>query len=220
MLPVGAELRLRQGERFVSRGGYKLETALEHFGLDVSGWTVLDVGASTGGFTDCLLQRGAAKVYAVDVGYGQLHWRLRKDGRVVALERVNMRHASRDLLPEQVDLATIDCSFISLRMILPPAATFLRPGGYVLALVKPQFEVPRGRTEKGVVRSPELQLEAVHGVVRFARDSLGLVGLGEVAAGVKGPRGNQEYLALLRKPVEADPGESSPDRGPDREASR
>lgn len=192
-------LELKEAERFVSRGGYKLLTALEHFGLDVTGMTALDAGASTGGFTDCLLQFGASRVYAVDVGHGQLHWKLVTDPRVVNLERVNLRHAAPDLLPEKVDLVVADCSFISLRLILPPCMQFLKEGGQILALVKPQFELGPEHAVKGVVRSGELQLQAVAQVQEFARDELGLTPLGVVAAGIKGPKGNQEYLLHLRR---------------------
>ncbi len=198
-IPRTARLELKEAERFVSRGGYKLLTALEHFGLDVTGMTALDAGASTGGFTDCLLQFGAARVYAVDVGHGQLHWKLTQDPRVVNLERVNLRHAPPDLLPESVDLVVADCSFISLRLILPPCMQFLKEGGHVLALVKPQFELGPEHAVKGVVRSEELQLRAVAQVQDFARDELGLTPLGVVAAGIKGPKGNQEYLLHLRR---------------------
>ena len=192
-------LELKEAERFVSRGGYKLLTALEHFGLDVTGMTALDAGASTGGFTDCLLQFGVSRVYAVDVGHGQLHWKLVTDPRVVNLERVNLRHAAPDLLPEKVDLVVADCSFISLRLILPPCLQFLKEGGQILALVKPQFELGPEHAVKGVVRSEELQLQAVAQVQDFARDELGLTPLGVVAAGIKGPKGNQEYLLHLRR---------------------
>jgi 23S rRNA (cytidine1920-2'-O)/16S rRNA (cytidine1409-2'-O)-methyltransferase len=198
-VPRSACLEVRESERFVSRGGYKLLTALEHFGLDVIGMTALDAGASTGGFTDCLLQFGAARVYAVDVGHGQLHWKLVQDDRVVNLERVNLRHAAPDLLPEQVDLVVADCSFISLRLILLPCLQFLKDGGHVLALVKPQFELGPEHAVKGVVRSEELQLRAVAEVQEFARDALGLTVLGVVPAGIKGPKGNQEYLLHLRR---------------------
>lgn len=194
-----AAFELKESERFVSRGGYKLLTALEHFGLDVGGMVALDAGASTGGFTDCLLQFGAARVYAVDVGHGQLHWKLVSDPRVVNLERVNLRHATPDLLPEQVDLVVADCSFISLRLILPPCLQFLKDAGQVLALVKPQFELGREHAVKGVVRSEEMQLKAVADIQDFAREELGLTPLGVVAAGIKGPKGNQEYLLHLKR---------------------
>ncbi|NLW81804.1 MAG: TlyA family RNA methyltransferase [Desulfovibrionales bacterium] len=196
-IPRTACLELKDLERFVSRGGYKLLTALEHFGLDVTGMVALDAGASTGGFTDCLLQFGAARVYAVDVGHGQLHWKLAQDPRVVNMERVNLRHAAPDLLPEKVDLVVADCSFISLRLILPPCLQFLKSDGQLLALVKPQFELGPEHAVKGVVRSEELQLAAVAQVQEFARSELGLHPLGVVAAGIKGPKGNQEYLLRL-----------------------
>jgi 23S rRNA (cytidine1920-2'-O)/16S rRNA (cytidine1409-2'-O)-methyltransferase len=199
-LPEDARLAVRQGERYVSRGGLKLETALEHFRLDVSGLVCLDAGASTGGFTDCLLQHGAARVYAVDVGRGQLDWRLRNDPRVVSMEKVNLREAGPDLLPEQVDLVTADVSFISLTMVLPACVALLRPGGRVVALVKPQFELGKGRTHKGVVRSEADRQEAVDKVVGFCARELGLDHEGTVPAKITGPSGNQEYLALFRKP--------------------
>lgn len=199
MVPRTARLEVKESERFVSRGGYKLLTALEHFGLDVTGLVALDAGASTGGFTDCLLQFGAARVYAVDVGHGQLHWKLVQDPRVVNLDGVNLRHATEDLLPEQVDLVVADCSFISLRLILPPCLRFLKDGGQILALVKPQFELGPEHAVKGVVRSEEMQLAAVAQVRDFARDELGLTPLGFVPAGIRGPKGNQEYLLHLRR---------------------
>jgi 23S rRNA (cytidine1920-2'-O)/16S rRNA (cytidine1409-2'-O)-methyltransferase len=199
-IPAESRLRLKDRERYVSRGGYKLETALNHFNLHVRGWVALDVGASTGGFTDCLLQWGAERVYAVDVGYGQLHWSLRNHPGVINLERVNMRHAQPDLLPEPVDVAVVDCSFISLRRILPPVVQFLRPAGLIITLVKPQFEVERGQAAKGVVRSRAHQEEAIQQVVGFARMELGLEHLGWVASAVQGPKGNQEYLACFRLP--------------------
>lgn len=187
------------GERFVSRGGYKLLTALEHFSLDVTGLVALDAGASTGGFTDCLLQHGAARVYAVDVGRRQLHERLRDDPRVVSLEGVNLRLAPVSLIPEQVDLVVADVSFISLTLVLEPCMRWLKPGGLAAALIKPQFEVGPGGTDKGVVRDESLRKRAVDKVLDFARDSLGLFLLGVVPSAVKGPKGNQEYMALWRK---------------------
>ena len=193
------EFVLRGGDRFASRGGYKLLTAIEHFQLDVSGLTALDAGASTGGFTDCLLQFGARHVYAVDVGHGQLDWKLRNDPRVSNMEGINLRHAPADMLPEPVDLIVADCSFISLAMILPPCLQFLKPGGLLVALVKPQFEVARDQTDRGVVRSEELQLAAVNKVLAHATETLGLTWLGTVPAAVKGPKGNQEYLIYLKK---------------------
>lgn len=197
MLPASAVLSLAQPERFVSRGAYKLLSALEHFQLAITGLTALDVGASTGGFTDCLLQHGAARVYAVDVGKSQLHEKLRADPRVVSLEGVNFRLAGPDLLPERVDLAVVDVSFISLTKVLPAVRQFLKPGACIVALVKPQFELGPGQTDKGVVRDESLRQLAVQLVEGAARE-LGLTPSGLVPAGVKGPKGNQEYLLLLR----------------------
>ncbi len=198
LVPGDAALHLVQQERYVSRGGIKLQTGLEAFELEVKGWVALDVGASTGGFTDCLLQMGARRVYAVDVGYGQLHWKLRQDPRVVNLERINIRHATADLLPELVDLTVADCSFISLRKVLPVCASFTRQGGLILALIKPQFELDRGATDRGVVRSKQMQQEAVDRVLAWARQSTALAELGVVPSRITGPKGNQEYLALWR----------------------
>ncbi len=184
-------------ERFVSRGGYKLLTALRHFNIEIKDKIALDVGASTGGFTDCLLQLGARKVYAVDVGYGQLHWKLRNDPRVVNLERVNMRYAPSDLLPEYVDLVVVDCSFISLEKIIPSCVLFLRSNGYMICLIKPQFELSRKETERGIVRLKELQDKAVQKIIDYAQKELGLQNIGVVQSEIKGPKGNQEYLALF-----------------------
>ena len=200
--PFPADTRMeKQGEsRFVSRGGYKLLTALERFSLDLGGAVALDAGASTGGFTDCLLQHGVSRVYAVDVGYGQLDWKLRQDPRVVVMERVNLRTASADLIPEPVDLVVIDCSFISLKLILPPCLQFLRPGGEIIALVKPQFEVQAGQTDHGVVASRHTQERVVASITEFAASQLGLIPLGSIPAMIKGPKGNQEYLVHFKHP--------------------
>ncbi|MEW5772215.1 MAG: TlyA family RNA methyltransferase [Thermodesulfobacteriota bacterium] len=200
-LPPDAVLRVAEPERYVSRGGRKLETALEHFSLDVTGFVCLDAGASTGGFTDCLLQHGAARVYAADVGKGQLDAKLRADARVVCLEEVNLRHAPADLIPEPVDLVTADLSFISLTKVLPALVQFLKPGGRLVALVKPQFELGPGAGDKGVVRDPALQQQAVAIVTNFCRDELGLSSLGAAPAKIKGPKGNQEYLAAFVRPA-------------------
>lgn len=185
-------------ERFVSRGGYKLLTAIERFSLDLSGCVALDAGASTGGFTDCLLQHGAARVYAVDVGRNQLHERLRADPRVISLEGVNLRHAPDVLIPEAVDVLTADLSFISLSLVLAPCLRWLKPGGLAAALVKPQFEVGPGGTRKGVVRDEALREAAVDGILAHAREELGLELVGVTPAAVKGPKGNQEYMAVWR----------------------
>ncbi|MCF8085906.1 MAG: TlyA family RNA methyltransferase [Desulfohalobiaceae bacterium] len=200
LLPATTRFTVRERQRFVSRGGDKLESAVSHFQLGLEDGICLDVGASTGGFTDCLLQHGARRVYATDVGRGLLDQRLRNDPRVVVLEGVNFRYAPRDLLPEKVDLAVADCSFISLRSILPRIPAFLNPGGRILVLVKPQFELERSRVGKGVVRSTELQQEAVDGLARYAGQELGLMCLGSFPSGTKGPKGNQEHFLLLGSP--------------------
>lgn len=194
-LDEDTELGLREQERFVSRGAYKLLTALEEFCIDPTGMTCLDAGASTGGFTDCLLQSGARRVYAVDVGRAQLHERLRCDERVVSLEGVNLRHADDSLIPETVDLVTADVSFISLTKILPPCLRFLAPGGQVVALIKPQFELGPGDNVRGVVRDETLRLRAVEEVTRFCREELKLERRGLAPSRILGPKGNQEYLA-------------------------
>lgn len=190
------------GERYVSRGGGKLETALETFELELAGVVALDAGASTGGFTDCLLQHGAAKVYAVDVGTAQLHEKLRADPRVVSMENVNLRHAEADLLPEPVDVVVADVSFISLTLVLPTCLKFLKPDGRVIALIKPQFELSPDKVGRGgVVREDAFRQEAIDKVVTFARESLGLTAKGIVPSKVKGPKGNQEYLVLFVRGV-------------------
>jgi 23S rRNA (cytidine1920-2'-O)/16S rRNA (cytidine1409-2'-O)-methyltransferase len=182
---------------FVSRGGMKLAAALDAFGIDPSGLVVVDIGASTGGFTDCLLRRGARRVYAVDVGRGLLHWRLRQDPRVVVMER---RHAAR-LGPadfaEPVDLATIDVSFISLLKVLPAAAGVVRRGGPIVALVKPQFEAGPKSAPKGVVRDPRVHAQVLRGVIAGAR-ALGLAPQAVAPSPLPGPRGNREFFVLLR----------------------
>lgn len=188
-----------EAERFVSRGAYKLLTAIEEFGIDPTDKVCLDAGASTGGFTDCLLQHGAKRVYAVDVGYGQLHERLRTDERVVNIERTNLRHAKPDLIPEPVNMVVSDVSFISLTKILPACMQFLAKSGEIVTLIKPQFEVGPGQTDKGVVRDEKLRQETVDRIVRFCETDLGLTTVGVVPSKLKGPKGNQEYLAYLKK---------------------
>jgi len=186
--------------RFVSRGGEKLDGAFEDLGLSAEGAVALDVGASTGGFTDCLLRRGAARVYAVDVGRGLLDASLRNDPRVVVIEGVNFRHAPPDLIPERVSLAVVDVSFISLRHILPPLRAFLAPGAHVAALVKPQFEAGRDRVGKrGVVRDDAVRQEVVRAVREFAA-AQGFVPEGEAESRLPGPGGNREVFLLLRWP--------------------
>ena len=185
---------------FVSRGGEKLAGALQDLGVSVPGSVAIDVGASTGGFTDCLLQRGASQVYAVDVGESLLDDSLRRDPRVVVRERVNFRYATPDLIPRKVSLATVDVSFISLRHILPPLRAFLLPGACVLALVKPQFELGKGLVGKGgVVRNEEERRRAVCDVGEFAR-AAGFSVVGEAESRVKGPKGNREVFLLLEWP--------------------
>jgi 23S rRNA (cytidine1920-2'-O)/16S rRNA (cytidine1409-2'-O)-methyltransferase len=186
------------GLPYVSRGGLKLEKALEAFNLDVKEKVVMDVGASTGGFTDCLLKKGAKRVYAVDVGYGQLAWRLRQDPRVVNLERTHILKLSSSHLPEAVDLVTIDVSFISLTRVLPKTLEFLKPVGEILALIKPQFEVGRNGVGKGgIVRDLTKRQEAVEQIRDFA-DGLNLKCAGSFESPVRGQDGNVEYFLLLQ----------------------
>ena len=194
---VDAALTLESKPPFVSRGGEKLEGALERFGLDVEGAVVADVGASTGGFTDCLLQRGASRVYAIDVGYGQLHWKMRNDPRVVVMERTNARYL--ESLPEPVDVITADVSFISLRLILPAALGWLKRDGQVVALIKPQFEAGPEHVEKGgVVRDPGVHRRVLTEVLEAAADlGLGLCGL--MPSPLRGPAGNVEFLAWWKR---------------------
>jgi 23S rRNA (cytidine1920-2'-O)/16S rRNA (cytidine1409-2'-O)-methyltransferase len=197
---TGAGLRVDSPEApFVSRGGVKLNAALDALAVPVAGAVVLDVGASTGGFTDCVLQRGARHVIAVDVGYGQMAWSLRCDSRVTVLERTNIRHLAAAALPEVPSLAVIDTSFISLRLVLPKVTELIAMGGYVVALVKPQFEVGRGRVGKGgVVRDPVLQDAAVQAVRSYALE-VGLECVGRCESPILGPRGNREFFLALRK---------------------
>ena len=192
-----ASLAVRAPLPYVSRGGLKLAAALDDFALDVAGLTAMDVGASTGGFTDCLLQRGAAKVYAIDVGYGQLAWKLRSDPRVVVLDRTNVRHLQE--LPGGVlaDLAVIDASFISLQLVLPPALRLLRPGGQVVALIKPQFEAGKGEVGKGgVVRDRRTHRRVLQETAASAQ-ALGLRVAGLTVSPAPGPAGNVEFLIWL-----------------------
>ncbi len=193
------ELALKEQDQFVSRGAHKLLTALDEYALDVTGFTCLDAGASTGGFTDCLLQSGAKKVYAVDVGRAQLHEKLRQDQRVINLEGVNLRHADQSLIPELVDLVVADVSFISLTKILPPCISFLKKDGQIITLIKPQFELGPGDNVKGVVKDEDKRQQAVDKVTTFCSDELGLVLRGVVPSKIKGPKGNQEYLAWFTR---------------------
>jgi 23S rRNA (cytidine1920-2'-O)/16S rRNA (cytidine1409-2'-O)-methyltransferase len=198
------QLTLAVPERFVSRGGFKLEHALNHFKLDVGGLTAIDLGASTGGFTDCLLQRGAAKVHAVDVGRGQLAWKLRHDPRVVVMEKTNARELTPAKFPPPfvpADLVVIDCSFISLRRILPPAVALLRPCGRIVALIKPQFEAGKAEADRGagVIRDPVIHQRVLGELNQFiaAREGLRWVGITE--SPMLGPAGNKEFLVLIER---------------------
>jgi len=197
-------LTLESGDKYVSRGGHKLEHALNHFHLDVTGMTALDLGASTGGFTDCLLQHGAAKVFAVDVGRGQLAWKLRQDRRVVVMEKTNARHLNAVQFPKPfipADLAVIDCSFISLRNILPAAIALLRPNGKIVALIKPQFEAGKAEADKGrgVISDPSVHERVLDELRDFVRAQPGLRWQGVVESPLLGPAGNKEFLALIEK---------------------
>ena len=195
LFPIDTQFALLTPERFVGRGAYKLLTVLEENKLDVHDFICLDAGASTGGFTDCLLQLGAAKVYAVDVGHNQLHEKLRHDPRVINLEGVNLRTAEPNLLPELVDLIVADVSFISLTLILPPCMTWLKPMGHVIVLIKPQFELGPGETIKGIVRDEEARQKAVDKITSFADLELNLTLKTIIPSAIKGNKGNQEYLA-------------------------
>ena len=198
------ELTIAEQEKFVSRGGHKLEHGLNFFGLNVSGLTAIDLGASTGGFTDCLLQRGASKVFAIDVGHGQLAWKLRQDSRVVVMEKTNARFLTpanfpRDSVP--VPLIVADCSFISLRKILPPAIALLSSGGKILALVKPQFEAGKAEADKGggVITDPEIHARVLAELKEIVETELKLLWHGQTESPLIGPAGNKEFLILLEK---------------------
>ncbi|MBR2635627.1 MAG: TlyA family RNA methyltransferase [Oscillospiraceae bacterium] len=185
--------------RYVSRGGLKLEKAMESFPITIDGTVCMDIGASTGGFTDCMLQNGAKKVYAIDVGYGQLAWKLRTDDRVINLERTNFRHVTNEQVPDPVDFASVDVSFISLTLILPPAMSLLAEGGQMVCLIKPQFEAGKGLVgKKGVVKEPQIHKDVIVKVIDFAHQN-GFSVLGLTYSPVKGPEGNIEYLVHLQK---------------------
>ena len=204
-----AEIEVRgQTLRYVSRGGLKLEKAMETWPIDLNGAVCADIGASTGGFTDCMLQNGASKVYAVDVGYGQLAWSLRSDERVVCLERTNARYLTREQIPEALDFASIDVSFISLKIILPPLRALLKPEGHIACLIKPQFEAGREKVgKKGVVRDPEIHLEVLENFLVNAQNADFCV-KGITFSPIRGPEGNIEYLGYLSpgagKPYDGD----------------
>jgi len=198
------EIVLAEPERYVSRGGYKLEHGLRHFQVEARGVTAIDLGASTGGFTDCLLQHGAALVYAVDVGRGQLAWKLRRDPRVVVMEKTNARSLTPRSFPQPfagADLLVADCSFISLQMILPPAVALLRRCGRILALVKPQFEAGKAEADKGagVITDPAIHARVLRELQEFVGARMGLHWRGETPSPLLGPAGNKEFLILLEK---------------------
>lgn len=192
-------ITLKPTRKYVGRGALKLEAALDHFNIDVRGKRALDIGASTGGFTDCMLQRGAKKVYAVDVGHGQLDWKLRRDPRVIVLEKINARSLSHEHIPEPVDVCAIDVSFISLTLILPNAFDLITSSGVILALIKPQFELQRSEVGKGgIVRDQDLHQKAQDKIVAFVTQ-LGDLIIEIVPSAVKGADGNQEFFACMRK---------------------
>lgn len=198
-------VELIPSERYVSRGGFKMEHALRHFQIEVGGWTVVDLGASTGGFTDCLLQHGAAQVYAVDVGKGQLAWKLRQDSRVEIMEGVNARHLRRSRMPATfpgANFVVIDCSFISLTKILPAIVSLLVPAGKIIALIKPQFEAGKLAADRGrgVIRDPRIHEQALQKIRRFAVEELNLRWIGVCESPILGASGNREFLCLIEKP--------------------
>ena len=198
------EVTLAATDKFVSRGGHKLEHALETFGVEAAGLRAIDLGASTGGFTDCLLQHGAAMVAAVDVGQGQLAWALRNDERVHVMERTNARHLTPASFPqpfEPFDLAVVDCSFISLRQILPATVDLLPPGGQVVMLVKPQFEAGKAEADKGqgVIRDPQVHRRVLDELRAFVNDESPLEWVAEIESPLTGPAGNKEFLVLLNR---------------------
>jgi 23S rRNA (cytidine1920-2'-O)/16S rRNA (cytidine1409-2'-O)-methyltransferase len=199
LIEIDAPISVVQPPPFASRGALKLGGALDFFGVEVKGKTALDIGSSTGGFTDCLLQRGAAKLFAVDVGHGQLAWKLRNDPRVTVMEKVNARFLSRDDIPEVVDLCVIDVSFISLTLILPRTFELIAPEGMILALIKPQFESQRKDVGRGgIVRDPALHEKAQQKIVKFVEEAnYHVVGL--VPSTITGTDGNQEFFICIRK---------------------
>jgi len=199
LLAADATIAVKPTRKYVGRGALKLEKALDHFKIDMQSKVALDIGASTGGFTDCLLQRGTEKVYAVDVGHGQLDWKIRNDPRVIVLEKLNARFLSRAHIPELVDLCVIDVSFISLTLILPNAFELITPSGVILALIKPQFELERADIGRGgIVRDVELHQKAQDKIVQFVT-RLGHTLTGIVPSAITGADGNQEFFACMRK---------------------
>lgn len=198
LVPEDATIRVRAAPKYVSRGGFKLEGALDHFGVDPAGRVCFDVGASTGGFTDCLLQRGASKVFAFDVGTNQLVWKLRSDPRVISRENYNVRHLKPEDIGENVDLIVADVSFISLTLVLPPALATLRPGGDAVVLIKPQFELSKDEIGKGgIVRDPALHQKACDKIQNFVKAQPRWQWRGLMESPIQGTDGNREYLAWI-----------------------
>lgn len=194
---IDTKFELAEGKTFVSRGAYKLLTIFKAFSIDVKNAVCLDAGASTGGFTDCLLQNGAMRVYAVDVGHNQLHEKLRADSRVISLEGINLRYAEKSLIPEKIDFLVCDVSFISLTQILPACAMWLKPNARIALLIKPQFELSREEVPKGVVKSEQGRQKAVQKILSFCEKEMGWQCSGILPAQIKGPKGNQEYMSLF-----------------------
>ncbi len=187
--------------KYVSRGGLKLEKAMQVFPIDLTLAVAMDIGASTGGFTDCMLQNGANRVYSIDVGHGQLAWKLRNDERVICMEKTNFRYVTADDIPEPIDFASVDVSFISLSKILPPAYALLKPGAAMAVLIKPQFEAGRDKVgKKGVVRDKDTHIEVIRDCIGYARDT-GFVVAGLDHSPIRGPEGNIEYLLYIIKPM-------------------
>ncbi len=197
-IPSDAHIEVKERLRYVSQGGLKLEKALREFQIELKERVCLDVGASTGGFTDCLLQHGATRVYAVDVGKGQLDWKLRTDPRVVVLEAINARYLTPDMIGELVDVATVDVSFISLKLIVPPLKEIVKPKGDLVALVKPQFEAGREYVRRGVIKDPLVHQHVLEDLVRFLQDQAQLSVVNGTFSPIKGPAGNIEFFIHIR----------------------
>ena len=192
-----SEISIKESAEFVSRGGIKLKKALEEFSICVKDKICLDVGASTGGFTDCLLKNGAKKVYCVDVGYGVFDFKLRNNPQVVNIEKTNIRYFDKNLLKDEIDLAVVDVSFISLEKVLPKVKELVKTGGEIIALVKQQFEAPKGSTQKGVVKDEQIRLQAIDKIKNFSK-TLGLSLLGNTTSPIKGPKGNLEHFLYFK----------------------
>jgi 23S rRNA (cytidine1920-2'-O)/16S rRNA (cytidine1409-2'-O)-methyltransferase len=199
-VPVNSNISIKESQSgYVSRGGLKLEAALDHFLVDVKGLTLLDIGASTGGFTDCLLRRGAEKVIALDVGYGQIHWKLRQDARVIILEKINARYLKPGDIKEDINGAVVDVSFISLRLIIPPLSYSLLKKAFIIALIKPQFEAERHQVAKGgVIRDPLIHSQVIEGLSSFF-EAQGWKVIGNIPSPILGPKGNREFFVYLKR---------------------